>query len=54
MKIKNLSPDTTCCQLASGQHKSHTKIESEFENNAISHTTFVERLTMLAGPIIHV
>ena len=54
MNIKGLSPDTTGCWLASGQHKSCTKIDSEFEHNAISHTTFVGRLTMLAGPTIHV
>ena len=54
MKVKSLSPDTMCCQLAGGQHKSRTKIDSEFENNAISYTTFAGRLTMSAGPIIHV
>ena len=54
MKIKCLSPGTTCCQLADGQHKSHTKIDSEFENNAIGHMTFAGRPTMSARPIIHV
>ena len=54
MNIKSLSPNTMWCQVASGQHKSRTKMDSEFENNAIGHTIFVGRPTMLAGPTIHV
>ena len=42
------------CWSADGQHQSRTKMCSEFENNAISHTTFVGSQPMSAGLTIHV
>ena len=55
MNIKSLS--LTPCDVdwpTGSQHKSHTKIDSEFEKNAIGHMTFAGRPTMLAGLIVHV
>ena len=39
-------------QLANGQHKSHTKIDSESKKKAVDHTTFVEQLTKSVGLIV--
>ena len=36
--------------LADGQHKSHTKNCLEFENNAVSHTTFSAWPACWLGP----
>ena len=53
MNIKSLSPTPRDV----GQWVADTKvvkIDSEFEKNAVGHMTFVGRLTMLAGLIMHV
>ena len=48
MKLLPLAT-TMWCWLANGQHKCHMKKCSEFENNAISHMTFVGQLTCWLG-----
>ena len=46
----NILQHTVVSWPANGQHKSRTKKCLEFENNAVSHTTFSAQLTCWPGP----